>query len=123
MNNLIMDYNLIMLAVASAILASLITILFLRVKFVRQKNFFEEQLKGKIEIITNFEKLLQQAQSKKDLILTRAIKAETQLVMVKVALAESRESSFDMIEKMTPENAELVKQILDIDAKKILENI
>ncbi len=123
MNNLIMDYNLIMPAVASAILASLITILFLRVKFVRQKNSFEEQLKGKIEIITNFEKLLQQAQSKKDLILTRAIKAETQLVMVKVALAESRESSFDMIEKMTPENAELVKQILDIDAKKILENI
>ncbi|MBY0481540.1 MAG: hypothetical protein K2Q21_09300 [Chitinophagaceae bacterium] len=118
-----MDYNLIMPAVASAILASLITILFLRVKFVRQKNSFEEQLKGKIEIITNFEKLLQQAQSKKDLILTRAIKAETQLVMVKVALAESRESSFDMIEKMTPENAELVKQILDIDAKKILENI
>ncbi len=118
-----MDYNLIILSVISAILASLITLLFLRLRFVRQKKSFDEQLKGKIEIITNFEKLLQQTQVQKDLVLTRAIKAETQLIMVKVAMAESRESSFDMIDNMTAENAELIKKILDIDAKKILEKI
>jgi hypothetical protein len=50
----------------------------------------EEQVKGRMKRSSEgMEKTLHRTQVEKEQFLTRAIKAETQLVMVKVAMAES----------------------------------
>jgi hypothetical protein len=76
-----------------------------------------------MEIIEGMERTVHRTQSEKEQFLTRAIKAETQLVMVKVAMAEKRENDKELVEELAVEDLELARQILEIDSKFILSKM
>jgi hypothetical protein len=118
-----LDVSLIIILATTAIAVTVISYIFIRAQFVRKLNILEEQVKGKTEIIEGMEKTLHRTQVEKEQFLTRAIKAETQLVMVKVAMAESRENGKEMMEDITIEDVELARQILEIDSQIILSKI
>jgi hypothetical protein len=48
---------------------------------------------------------------------------QTQLVMVKVAMAETRENGREMMDDIMVEDVELARQILDVDSKIILSKL
>lgn len=123
MNDLMLDLSVIIILATTAIAVTVISYLIIRAQFVRKLNILEEQVKGKNEIIEGMEKTLHRTQVEKEQFLTRAIKAETQLVMVKVAMAESRENGKEMMEDITIEDVELARQILEIDSQIILSKI
>ena len=117
------DLSVITFTIITAITVSIISFIIIRGRFIRRQKVLEEQVKGKIEIIEGMEKTLHRTQVEKEQFLTRAIKAETQLVMVKVAMAESRENGKEMMEDITIEDVELARQILEIDSQIILSKI
>ena len=117
------DLSIIIILVATAIAVMVVTYLVIRAMFIRKLKVLEEQVIGKSEIIEGMEKTVHRTQIEKEQFLTRAIKAETQLVMVKVAMAESRENGKEMMEDITIEDVELARQILEIDSQIILSKI
>ena len=117
------DLSIIIILVTTAIAVMVITYFVIRAMFIRKLKVLEEQVRGKSEIIEGMEKTVHRTQIEKEQFLTRAIKAETQLVMVKVAMAESRENGKEMMEDITIEDVELARQILEIDSQIILSKI
>jgi hypothetical protein len=117
------DVSMIIIFATSALAVAVFSYFIIRAMFVRKLNVLEEQVRGKTEIIEGMEKTLHRTQVEKEQFLTRAIKAETQLVMVKVAMAESRENGKEMMEDITIEDVELARQILEIDSQIILSKI
>ncbi len=117
------DLSIIIILVTTAIAVMVITYFVIRAMFIRKLKVLEEQVRGKSEIIEGMEKTVHRTQVEKEQFLTRAIKAETQLVMVKVAMAESRENGKEMMEDITIEDVELARQILEIDSQIILSKI
>ena len=117
------DLSIIIILVATAIAVMVVTYLVIRAMFIRKLKVLEEQVRGKSEIIEGMEKTVHRTQIEKEQFLTRAIKAETQLVMVKVAMAESRENGKEMMKDITIEDVELARQILEIDSQIILSKI
>ncbi|MEI8074378.1 MAG: hypothetical protein WCH78_06485 [Bacteroidota bacterium] len=118
-----MDFSLITISVFTAIIVSLLCFIFIRSGFINKQKLLEEQLKCKMEIMEGMERTVRRTQSEKEQFLARAIKAETQLVMVKVAMAEKRENDKGLIEELTVEDVELARQILEIDSKLILSKM
>jgi hypothetical protein len=123
MNDLMIDVSVIIILATTTIAVSVFSYIIIRAKFIRQLKVLEEQVRGKSEIIEGMDKTLHRTQVEKEQFLTRAIKAETQLVMVKVAMAESRENGKEMMEDITIEDVELARQILEIDSQIILSKI
>ena len=123
MNDQMLDLSVIIIVATTAIAVTVFSYFIIRAQFFRKLNVLEEQVKGKTEIIEGLEKTLHRTQVEKEQFLTRAIKAETQLVMVKVAMAESRENGKEMMEEITIEDVELARQILEIDSQIILSKI
>jgi membrane glycosyltransferase len=118
------DFSLITFTVFTAIIVSVLSFIIIRGSYINQQKVLEEQLKYKLEIIEGMERTVRRTQSEKEQFLTRAIKAETQLVMVKVAMAETRENERELLtETINVEDVELARQILDIDSKIILSKI
>ncbi|MEI7627135.1 MAG: hypothetical protein WCJ80_02790 [Bacteroidota bacterium] len=117
------DVSIIIILATTAIAIIVFSYVFTRAMFIRKQKVLEEQVRGKSEIIEGLEKTLHRTQVEKEQFLTRAIKAETQLVMVKVAMAESRENGKEMMEDITIEDVELARQILEIDSQIILSKI
>jgi len=107
----------------TVVLVFIITYLITRGIFIRKQKVLEEQIRYRIETIEGLEKTIRITQTEKEQFLTRAIKAETQLVMVKVAMAESRETDLDSMDNITVEDVELARQILEVDSKIILSKI
>lgn len=122
MNDLMIDMSVITFTSITAITVSIISFIIIRGRFIRKQKILEEQVKCKVEIIEGMEKTVRRTQAEKEQFLTRAIKAETQLVMVKVAMAETRENG-NMMEEITVEDVELARQILEIDSKIILSKL
>lgn len=118
-----LDLSVMIILITIVIAVAALSYFIIRVQFSRKINILEEQVKGKAEIIEGMEKTLHRTQVEKEQFLTRAIKAETQLVMVKVAMAESREDGKEMMEDITIEDVELARQILEIDSQIILSKI
>jgi hypothetical protein len=123
MNDLMIDAKLIIILTTTAIAVAVFCYIIFRAMFTRKLKVLEEQVRGKSEIVEGLEKTLHRTQVEKEQFLTRAIKAETQLVMVKVAMAESRENGKEMMEDITIEDVELARQILEIDSQIILSKI
>lgn len=122
MNDLMIDLSVITFTIITAITVSIISFIIIRGRFIRRQKVLEEQVKGKIEIIEGMEKTVRRTQAEKEQFLTRAIKAETQLVMVKVAMAETRENG-NLMEEITVEDIDLARQILEVDSKIILSKL
>jgi hypothetical protein len=123
MNDQMIDVSIIIILSTTAIAVTVFSYVIIRAMFIRKLKVLEEQVRGKAEIIEGLEKTLHRTQVEKEQFLTRAIKAETQLVMVKVAMAESRENGKEMMEDITIEDVELARQILEIDSQIILSKI
>ena len=118
------DLSIIIILVTTAIAVMVITYFVIRAMFIRKLKVLEEQVRGKSEIIEGMEKTVHRTQVEKEQFLTRAIKAETQLVMVKVAMAETRENNRDhFLDEINFEDVDLARQILDVDSKIILAKI
>jgi membrane glycosyltransferase len=122
MNDLMIDLSVITFTIITAITVSIISFIIIRGRFIRKQKVLEEQVKCKVEIIEGMEKTVRRTQAEKEQFLTRAIKAETQLVMVKVAMAETRENS-NMMDEITVEDVDLARQILEVDSKIILSKL
>lgn len=116
------DLSVITFAIITAITVSIISFIIIRGRFIRRQKVLEEQVKCKIEIIEGMEKTVRRTQAEKEQFLTRAIKAETQLVMVKVAMAETRENG-NLMEEIMVEDIDLARQILEVDSKIILSKL
>jgi membrane glycosyltransferase len=117
------DFSVITISTFTAIIVSILCFIIIRGRFIHKQKVLAEQLKCKIEIIEGMERTVRRTQSEKEQFLTRAIKAETQLVMVKVAMAETRENGREMMDKITVEDVELARQILEVDSKIILSKL
>jgi membrane glycosyltransferase len=117
------DLSVITISSFTAIIVSILCFIIIRGRFIHKQKVLEEQLKCKAEIIEGMERTIRRTQTEKEQFLTRAIKAETQMVMVKVAMAETRENSREMMDEITVEDVELARQILEVDSKIILSKL
>jgi len=118
------DFSLITFIVFTAIIFSVLSFIIIQGRYINQQKVLEEQLKYKHELIEGMERTVRRTQMEKEQFLTRAIKAETQLVMVKVAMAETRENNRDhFLDEINFEDVDLARQILDVDSKIILAKI
>jgi membrane glycosyltransferase len=117
------DFYIITISGFTAIIVSILSFIIIRGRFIHQQKVLLEQLKCKIEVIEGMERTVRRTQSEKEQFLTRAIKAETRLVMVKVAMAETRENGREMMDKITVDDVDLARQILEVDSKIILSKI
>lgn len=117
------DLSVISISSFTAIIVSILCFIIIRGRFIHKQKVLEEQLKCKVEIIEGMERTLRRTQSEKEQFLTRAIKAETQLVMVKVAMAETRENGKDLMDEFMVEDVDLARQILEVDSKIVLSKI
>lgn len=117
------DFSVITISCFTAIIVSILCFIIIRGRFIHIQKVLEEQLKCKVEIIEGMERIVRRTQTEKDQFLARAIKAETQLVMVKVAMAETRENGREMMDDFLVEDVELARQILEVDSKIILSKL
>lgn len=113
------DKNVFLLFLLTTVAISTLAVIFIYSRFRRKLLVLNELVKCKTEVIQNFQQALQRAQSEKEQLLGRAIKSETQLVMAKVAMAESKETSSYQNDELKNEFSELASRIMDSDSKKL----